>query len=85
MVLTWSSGFRQFAGLVIVPGSDLCVAMVNNFVENEIALYAAPVYPCFRIKSTSSWIGVRRPPLAPERPRSILQVGAAVTVPVLGG
>ncbi len=34
---------QQFAGILVVPGSDLCFAAVNNFVENELRLYAAPL------------------------------------------
>jgi prolyl oligopeptidase len=32
---------QQSGAIVIVPGCDFCFAVVNNFVENELRLYAA--------------------------------------------
>jgi prolyl oligopeptidase len=32
---------QQANAIVTVPGSDLCFAVISNFVQNEIALYAA--------------------------------------------
>jgi prolyl oligopeptidase len=44
---------QQAAAILIIPGCDLCFAAVNNFVENEQKLYAAPLA---ELRPETKWI-----------------------------
>jgi prolyl oligopeptidase len=44
---------QQAAAILLVPGSNICFAIVSNFVQNEVAFYATP---CEDLGPNAKWV-----------------------------